>query len=120
MSTKAEWKTKIITACQEAGTYQPFFDDVINTLAAIMEIRDSAVEQYEKSGGNPVVAHTNKGGHTNIVKNPALAIINEQNQQALAYWRDLGLTPSGFKKLNGEAVKPKETTFEDVLANLGI
>jgi phage terminase small subunit len=120
MSTKAEWKTKIITACQEAGTYRPFFDDVINTLAAIMEIRDSAVEQYEKSGGNPVVAHTNKGGHTNIVKNPALAIINEQNQQALAYWRDLGLTPRGFKQLNGDAVQKKETTFEDVLSKLEI
>ena len=118
--TKAEWKDKIITACKEAGTYQPFFDDVINTLAAIMEIRDSAVIKYEESGSEPVIKHTNKGGHENIVKNPALAIINEQNQQALSYWRDLGLTPSGFKKLNGEAVKPKETTFEDVLANLGI
>ena len=120
MLTKAEWKTKIITACKEAGTYQPFFDDVINTLAAIMEIRDSAVEQYEKSGGNPVVAHTNKGGHTNIVKNPALAIINEQNQQALSYWRDLGLTTKGWVGITGNKTEKKETTFEDVLANIGI
>jgi phage terminase small subunit len=118
--TKEEWKVRIITACKEAGTYQPFFDDVINTLSAIMEIRDSAFNKYEESGNEPVIKHTNKGGHENIVKNPALAIINEQNQQALAYWRDLGLTPSGFKKLNGEAVKPKETTFEDVLSKLKI
>ncbi len=120
MATKKTWKRKIKQACEEAGTYQPFFDNVINTLAAIMEIRDAAVEQYAASGGNPVVAHTNKGGHTNIVKNPALAIINEQNQQALAYWRDLGLTPSGFKKLNGDAVQKKETSFEDVLSGIGI
>jgi hypothetical protein len=117
---RQEWKTKIITACQEAGTYRPFFGDVINTLAAIMEIRDSAVEQYEKSGGNPVVAHTNKGGHTNIVKNPALAIINEQNQQALAYWRDLGLTTKGWVGITGNKAEKKETTFEDVLSKLEI
>ena len=120
MAKAKTWKRKIKQACEEAGTYQPFFDNVINTLAAIMEIRDAAVEQYAASGGNPVVAHTNKGGHTNIVKNPALAIINEQNQQALAYWRDLGLTPSGFKRLDGKAVEQKDASFEDVLKGIGI
>lgn len=120
MATKKTWKRKIKQACEEAGTYQPFFDNVINTLASIMEIRDATVEQYAASGGNPVVAHTNKGGHTNIVKNPALAIINEQNQQALAYWRDLGLTPAGFKRLDGTAVEKKEASFEEVLAKIGV
>ena len=118
--TKAEWKEKIIRACEEAGTYQPFFDDIINTLATIMEIRDSALEQYEKSGGNPVVVYTNKTGQTNLVKNPALAVINEQNQQALSLWRDCGLTPSGFKKLNGGTIPKKETSFEDVLRDLDV
>ena len=117
---RQEWKTKIITACKEAGTYQPFFDDVINTLAAIMEIRDSAVVKYEESGSEPVIKHTNKGGHENIVKNPALAIINEQNQQALSYWRDLGLTTKGWVGITGNKTEKKETTFEDVLANIGI
>ena len=120
MATKKTWKRKIKQACEEAGTYQPFFDNVINTLAAIMEIRDAAVEQYAASGGNPVVAHTNKGGHTNIVKNPALAIINEQNQQALAYWRDLGLTTKGWVSITGNKTEKKETSFEDVLSGIGI
>lgn len=119
--TKQDWKNRIEKSTREAGTYQPFFDDVIDTLAGIMEMRDAAVSQYEASGGNPVVAHTNKGGHTNIRKNPALAVINECNQQALAYWRDLGLTPSGFKRLTGKDVKDTaEASFEDVLANIGI
>ena len=65
--------------------------------------------------------HTNKGGNTNLVKNPALVIINECNQQALAYWRDLGLTPSGFKKLgNDMASKKTEGSFEDLLSGIGI
>lgn len=116
----AEWFEAIKRAAEEAGTYQPFFDLTIEQLAQIMETKDAAVELYEKSGGNPVVAYTNKGGHTNLRKNPALAVIQEQNQQALAYWKELGLTPSGFKRIQGTAAKEKETTFEELLAGIGI
>lgn len=117
---KEEWTETIKAACEEAGTYQDFFDLFIDQLAEIMEIRDNAKGQYEKSGGNPVVAYTNKGGHTNLRKNPALAVINECNQQALAYWRDLGLTPSGFKKIDGKAAEKKDATFEDLLSGIGV
>ena len=110
---------KIKKACASIGTYKAEFDPVIDTLAGIMETRDEAEAQYQASGGKPVVAYTNKGGHTNLRKNPALQIINESNQEALAYWRDLGLTPSGFKKLDGTVVK-KEGRFEDILSGLGI
>ena len=120
MATKATWKRKIKAACQEAGTYRPQFDAVIDTLAATMAIRDEAEAQYKKSGSQPVIAHTNKGGHTNLKKHPALAVIQEQNQQALAYWRDLGLTPAGFKRLDGTAVEKKEASFEEVLAKIGV
>lgn len=117
---RADWKKKIKKACQSVGTYKPEFDAVIETLAGIMEIRDEAAEQYEKSGGNPVVAYTNKAGHTNLRKNPALQVMNDCNIQALAYWRDLGLTPSGFKKLDGQVVQKKEGSFEDILDGIGI
>lgn len=115
-----EWKLKIESASKEAGTYRPFFDIVINQLSEIMAIRDSAKKQFNASGGNPVVAYTNKGGHTNLRKNPALVVINECNQQALAYWRDLGLTPSGFKKLDGVSVKVEKDSFAELLADIGI
>lgn len=115
-----EWKQRIQKTCREAGTYRSFFDEVINQLAQILEIRDNAVAEFVQSGNKPVIAHTNKGGHTNIIKNPALVVINECNQQALAYWRDLGLTPSGYKKLNGDAAQQKDTTFEDALAKIGV
>jgi hypothetical protein len=120
MANKKEWKEKIIKACEEAGTYQEYFEDVINTLSQIMETRDSAQEFFEEQGSKPVVEYTNKAGHSSTKKNPVLVVINEQNQQALAYWRDLGLTPRGFKQLNGDAVQKKETTFEDVLSKLEI
>lgn len=119
---KNSWKRKIKQACEEAGTYRPFFDSVIDTLAGIMEQRDDALEKYKASGGNTVVMHTNKGGNTNIVKNPALVVVDDLNKTALAYWRDLGLTPAGLKRINETALKggTKKTTLGDVLKDLGI
>lgn len=118
--TKGEWKKRIEQAAQDAGTYQPFFDDMINTLAGIMENRDRSQEMFEKSGGNPVITHTNKGGATNIVKHPALVMVNDLNATALTYWRDLGLTPKGFSMMQKNGFKPKESTFEDLLEGIGI
>jgi hypothetical protein len=44
----------------------------------------------------------------------------ELNAQALAYWRDLGLTPAGLRKLNADAVKEKTVTvnLESILEGL--
>lgn len=102
---KGEWLAKIENACKEAGTYRPFFDSVIDTLAGIMETRDRAQEDFDASGGTVTIEHTNNGGTTNTVKNPALVVLMDCNTQALAYWRDLGLTPAGYKKLNADVVK---------------
>ena len=122
MANKTTWKRRIKKACREAGTYEPFFDLIIDQLAEILETKDAAVELYAQSGGAPVVAYTNKGGHTNLRKNPALAVINECNQQALAYWRDLGLTPSGFKKLGNDMTVniKREPSLEEILGKMGV
>ena len=117
--TKEMWKDKIINACCEAGTYQTYFDSVIDTLAQIMESRDRAHEQYIASGSHPTIVHTNKAKEKNIVKNPILVMENELNAQALAYWRDLGLTPSGLKKLSTEVVvKSSDGSLESLLSTL--
>lgn len=105
---KDEWTRKIKAACRKAGTFQPQFRYVIETLAQIMEDRDKAHEQYIASGANPTIIHTNKAKEKNIVKNPMLVMEMELNAQALAYWRDLGLTPAGLRKLNAEVVKENQ------------
>ena len=107
---KKEWMRKINAACKKAGTYQPQFKYVIETLAQIMEDRDKVHEQYVTSGATPTIIHTNKAKERNVVKNPMLVMEMELNSQALAYWRDLGLTPAGLKKLNDDAMKPKKTS----------
>lgn len=116
---KATWKNRITEACRAAGTYRDFFLPVIDTLAGILEKRDEAQNMFTKSGGNILVKHTNKGGATNIEQNPALRLINDLNRDALAYWRDLGLTPAGLKKIDEEAMKPKkQNSLEKVLMDL--
>ena len=35
----------------------------------------------------------------------ALVLIMELNRDTLSYWRDLGLTPAGLKKINESALK---------------
>ena len=113
---KDEWIRNIKSNCQAAGTYRPYFDTVIETLAGILERRDEALRQFEVSGGHVIVAHTNKGGATNLEQNPALRAINDMNRDALAYWRDLGLTPAGLKKIDEKALKSqKKASMADLL-----
>ena len=110
---KTEWVKKIKKACTDAGTYRPYFNLLIEELAQILEIRDIAQEQFAENGNTPVIEHTNKAGHTNLVRNPALTAITEQNQLAITYWRDLGLTPKGYKDVQDivEAKKPEKKTL---------
>lgn len=108
--TQKTWKIKIEQAARDAGTYQPFFDGVIDTLAGILARRDDALKMFNESGGAVLVKHTNKGGATNIEQNPALRLVNDLERDALAYWRDLGLTPKGLKAIDEAAMKPKKTS----------
>lgn len=114
---KSAWARRIKSACIEAGTYQPFFDPAISTLSEILEKRDAIETDYKRLGEKPVIVYTNKGGKSNPVKNPLLVLWAELNKDALAYWRDLGLTPAGYKRIN-EKPAAKTETFESVLAAL--
>ena len=102
------WKSKIKKACVLAGTYKPFFDHTISSLAGILEKRDEVEELYRSEGQGPVIEFTNKNGATNSVKNPLLVLWDDFNKSALAYWRDLGLTPAGLKKINDISFRDTE------------
>ena len=99
---KKEWIRKINAATKKAGTFRPEFKYVIETLAQIMEDRDKVHEQYVQTGAHPTIIHTNKAKEQNIVKNPMLVMEMDLNAQALAYWRELGLTAKAYKALAKE------------------
>lgn len=108
MGSKKAWKRKIIEACKTAGTYETQFDAVVDELAAILERRDDTEAAYLASGGMPVLEYTNKFGATNLSKNPALVLWDNLNHSALEHWRELGLTPSSYRKITGDAPKKEE------------
>ena len=83
---------------------------IISTLAAVLAERDGILEWYKKTGGKPIIAHTNKGGATNPAINPLLAMWDRNNKTALAYWRELGMTPAAYKKVCGETPKNAPTS----------
>lgn len=109
------WEERIISEVKEAGTYRPMFHDAIEALARILEKRDECDFQYDIEGRIPVVECA-----TGTKKNPLLTILNELNTQALSYWRDLGLTPSGLKKIDESAMKEKKkNALAEALKELG-
>lgn len=118
--TKSTYKKRIEQACKEAGTYQPFFDQIIDALAGVLENRDRAQAQFKQMKYAPVISYTNKGGKTNLVKNPALVVIQELNAQALQFWRELGLTTRAYQTMDKSGIKKQDKSFEDILSNIGI
>lgn len=121
--TKNKWKEAIVSACEAAGTYRPYFDAPIDVLAETMERRDRAKKVWKKNGSQTTLYKIDQLGNTIAYKNPELVMIDKMEQSALAYWRDLGLTPAGLRKLNAEAISGKKAetaTLGSVLKGLGI
>lgn len=89
------------------GIYKPEYDKTINELAAMYGELEDARAAFAASGGQLVTKHTNKGGSTNLVKNPYYAIIEGLQLRILKYANELGLTPQGYRKATGKELEIK-------------
>lgn len=117
---KGAWKNRIKKHMQAVGTFRDAFIPIIDTLAQILEERDKVYERYISEGAEAVVEYTNKNGSTNKNKNPLLVTWNGLNATALNYWRDLGLTPAGLRKIDESALKAKSNvSLGDIINSLG-
>lgn len=118
--TAESWRKNIISNMKKAGTYAGTYDAAVATLADLLEQRDAVYQQYVDEGCEALVEKVSDRGARNYTKNPLLATWMDLNRDALSYWRDLGLTPAGLKKLNEAALqKPEKTSaLEKALANL--
>ena len=117
--TASQWKRKLIQQCKAVDTYQASFSGAISTLSSLLERRDEAYAQFVAEGSQTLVEKTSDRGAVNYVINPLLKLWQDLNRDALAYWRDLGLTPAGYKRLNLEAAQTKSNDgFEKLLGQL--
>ena len=119
--SRGAWKSRIKKAMVQVGTWNVSFDDAADTLADILERRDVALQEFLDEGGKATFEHISDRGAVNIKKNPRLQVWQDLNTQALAYWRDMGLTPAGLKKLNEAALKTEKagSALEEALKGLG-
>lgn len=106
--SKKKWKNMINKQLSALDLQNEAYSSTVESLAAILEQRDKTYEEFQHSGGKSVIEYTNKGGSTNMTKNPLLVLWDDLNKTALAYWRELGLTPSSYKRLTGSGVKKEE------------
>ena len=107
--SKTKWKNLIIKQLTALGLQNDAYESTVESLAAILEQRDKTFDEFQQGGGKSVIEYTNKGGSTNMTKNPLLVLWDDLNKTALAYWRELGLTPSSYKKLTGTGAKQEES-----------
>ena len=114
-----QWKKKIKKATETVGTYQESFDEVINTLADLLAERDRVYDKYIEEGAEPLVLVTSDRGKENMRDNPLLTTWRSINRDVLQYWRDLGLTPAGLKKIMDDSMKqPEASALDKVLEKL--
>jgi len=118
--TELQYRNEITRQMKALNVYRKEFSHTIALLARMLFDYQAAMEKFEESGGNFVVKHTNKAGAVNAIKNPYYQAIEGLRIGILTYARELGLTPSGLKKINEAALKPaKQSPLAEALKSLG-
>ena len=119
--TARKWVKLIRDQMETNGIYKESFNPAVNALAEILEQRDEVKKEYDKSAEGPVIEHISDRGSVQKKMNPMLKVWMDLNAQALAYWKDLGLTPAGLKKINDSMAKVeiKESALEKALKCFG-
>lgn len=118
--TAKKWENEVRAQAKAVGTYREAYEPVIMTLATVLEQRDRAYADYIKDGARTTIEKTSDRGAKNVGINPKLRAWQDLNAQALAYWRDLGLTPAGLKRIDEKATKaPRKSALAEALESLG-
>lgn len=102
---KSKWKKRITEQIKIEHDYIASFQTTIDILAEILEERDRVYAAYIEDGAQPTVIFTTDRGQKNPKPNPLLTQWQDLNVTALQYLRDLGLSPAGLRKLQGQLPK---------------
>ena len=118
--TELQYRNEITRQMKALNVYRKEFTHSISLLGRMLFDYQTAMEKFEESGGSFVVKHTNKAGAVNAIKNPYYQTIEGLRIGILTYARELGLTPSGLKKINEAAMQPaRKSTLAEALKSLG-
>ena len=103
---------------EEAGTYKPYYDSTIETLAEISVRIDTLRAEYEKEGSNAIINKTSDRGSVNPSRNPKLQLIMDSQKQELELLKELGLTPKSRNQIKKQEKPSKENTLLKMIKEL--
>ena len=115
---KQAWKKRIEEQIKIDRDYIKSFQTTLTILSEILEERDRVYDAYLKDGARPTVIFTTDRGAENPKPNPLLRQWQDLNVTALQYLRDLGLTPAGLRKLQGQLPKDHGTREGGIIERL--
>ncbi len=123
--TAEEYKPIIKAQMNYSPEMMQSFETCITICAEILEERDRVTAQYIAEGAKPTIDFQTEKKTSNPKINPLLKTMQELNAQALLYLRDLGISPAGRRKLQGQALpeKPRKTEsdiMQEIRAKCGV
>ena len=115
--TADEWQSTITAQMRDKGLDSMCDSPVVRDTAMLAAEADRLWHDYQASGGNPVVKHTNVKGETNLERNPLLQAWLAVQAQTLANYRELCLTPKSYRQAVGEVRTDKAADYlADIVA----
>lgn len=112
------WKKKICEAMKTAGTYDPAFTLVIDSMAQTLELRDDVLKQFAEEGGRASLERLNRALEPNKYRNPLIGVLEDLNKTALLYARELGITARSLKAMNKDALRKNKSFFASLLNDI--
>ena len=97
--SELSYRRIIQSRMESVGTFRQEYAAAIDRLAKLYVQREKVEAQFLAAGGEAVVEHTNKAGATNLTKSPYLSALSEIDSQLISLERELGLTPTGGRKV---------------------
>ena len=96
---KETWFQSISEQLEKLGTDPVPYAPQIDALAGILAQRDATRAEFDAEGASSLSEPTASGVTR---KNPLRVAWDDLNKTALAYWREMGLTPASYKKVAGD------------------
>ena len=115
MPKKKTSEAEVRISMKVLGIYKHEFEPIIKAYGRMQEQYEELTRRFEQSGYAFEVS-TNTGSK----KAPIVATLESLRRDVLASAVQLGLTPSGLKKINDASMKPKRrSTLAEALKELG-
>ncbi len=112
------YRKDIVKKMGAVGTYNKSFDHIIDVYSNMLLEYNQMLEKFTLNGSEYTIKYTNKSGATNYIKSPEYLIIEKLRVDIISYSRELGLSPSGLKKIKDDTADKKVSRLAEALKDV--